>query len=88
MSKHVVRVTQWIEVEMDEAKFDAAFMEEFTSHFYPYDTIPEHAQHLAQMFARGVADNGDFIEGYGPAKEMGIAFRHVDGEKEYEGRDV
>lgn len=85
MSKHRVCVTQWIEVEVDESKFDAAFMEEFTSNFYSYDTIQEHACHLAQLHARGLADNHDFIEGYGTAKDMGIKFRQIDGDEDYEG---
>ena len=85
MAKHLVRVTQWVEVTMDEAKFDAEFMDEFTTSFFPYDTIEEHACHLAQLHARGVADDRDFIEGYGPAEDMGISFRVTDGEEDYEG---
>lgn len=84
--KHLVRVTQLVEVEIDEAKFDAEFMKEFTDSFYPYDTIPQHAMHLAQLHARGIADNHDFIEGYGPAKDMGIKFQIVEGGEEYEGQ--
>lgn len=86
MSKHRVVVTQVIYVEMDESKFDDAFMGEFTDNFYPYDTIEEHACHLAQLHARGIADDHDFIEGYGPASDMGIKFQHVDGDEEYTGR--
>lgn len=85
MTKHLVVVTQWVEVELDETKFDAVFMKEFTENFYSYYTIPEHACHLAQLHARGLADNLDFIEGYGPAKDMGIRFRVRDGEEDYEG---
>ena len=86
MAKHLVRVTQWVEVDMDEAKFDDAFMEEFTDNFYPYDTIEKHACHLAQLHARGIYFNGDFIEGYGPAADMGISFHIKDGDEDYEGR--
>jgi hypothetical protein len=84
MTKRKVQVTQIIEVEMDDAKFDADFMAEFTSSFYPYDTLEEHAEHLGQLYARGVAVDlpGEFIEGYGPADQMGIKFHHVGQETE------
>lgn len=86
MSKHLVLVSQLVEVEMDEAKFDAEFMREFVGSFYPYDTIEDHARHLAQLHARGIVDNSDFIEGYGPAKDMGIRFRVVESDEEYQRR--
>lgn len=73
-----VAVTQVVEVTLDESKFDADFMAEFVQHFFPIDTIHEHAEHLAQLYARGIYDNGDFIEGYGDAKDMGIKFSTVD----------
>ena len=86
MTKRRVQVTQWIDVEMDDAKFDADFMAEFTGSFFPYDTLTEHAEHLAQLFARGVVSGfpDEFIEGYGPASEMGIHFTEVDLEAECE----
>ncbi len=75
MTKRMICVRQFIEVEMDDAKFDADFMAEFVAHFYPFDTLERHAEHLAQRFARGIVDNGQFIEGYGYAADMGIRFR-------------
>ncbi|MBO9580348.1 MAG: hypothetical protein J7498_05605 [Sphingobium sp.] len=73
MTKFTVDVTQRIEVELDAEKFDDAFMEEFRASFYPFDTIEDHAQHLAQLHARGLVDwLPSFIEGYGPSNDMGI----------------
>lgn len=79
MAKYMVRVEQLVEVTLDEGKFTPAFMEEFQRHFFPLDTVPLHAEHLAQMYARGVADDApsEFIEGYGPPSEMGIKFRTI-----------
>ncbi|MCO5072063.1 MAG: hypothetical protein M9944_12735 [Rhizobiaceae bacterium] len=78
-TKRFVQVTHLVEVTMDDEKFDADFMAEFTASFYPYDTLEEHAEHLGQMYARGIVGDrpNEFIEGYGPASEMGIAFRSV-----------
>ena len=67
-----VRVTQEVTVTVDETKFTPEFMAEFRASFFPFDTLEEHVEHLAQLAARGVADNGTFIEGYGPAADMGI----------------
>ena len=82
ISKEVV-VTQVVLVTIDESKFDATFMAEFRASFYPFTTVNDHLEHLAQLFARGlVDDNNDFIEGYGPAKDMGIRFKIVDDSSE------
>jgi hypothetical protein len=80
--KYRVEVTQTIEVALDPAKFDDAFMAEFRDSFYDFDTIEEHAEHIAQMQARGVIDvsyqSGEFVEGYGDHRDMGINARCVD----------
>lgn len=77
MAKFTVIVEQQVEVELDEGKFDDAFMQEFREGFFPFDSLEEHAQHIAQLVARGVVELGweraDFIEGYGHAHEMGIS---------------
>jgi hypothetical protein len=81
MNKFIVLVTQEIEVTLDKTKFDEAFMEEFRQNFYSFDTIEEHAEHIAQLQARGVYEldsyNPEFIEGYGPQSEMGIKARSL-----------
>ena len=76
----LVKVTQVVEVTTDDNKFDAEFMREFVESFYPYDTIEEHTEHLAQLHARGVYDlegKSEFVEGYGPQAEMGIRVKTV-----------
>lgn len=74
--KFEVEVTQRVEVTLDASKFDAVFMQEFRDSFYGFDTIEEHAEHIAQLQARGLIDiswkSNEFIEGYGPAEEMGL----------------
>lgn len=82
MTTFNVAVTQVVAVTIDETKFDDVFMEEFRDSFFNFDEIEEHAEHLAQLYARGICDNGDFIEGYGPAKEMGIRFTDIERYKE------
>ena len=76
-----VEVTQTVEVTLDEASFDETFMREFRESFYDFDTIEEHAEHIAQLQARGLIDTEvrpEFIEGYGPSNEMGIRARVID----------
>lgn len=76
-----VAVTQTVEVKLDASKFDEAFMAEFRESFYNFDTIEEHAEHIAQLEARGlIGEWKPFIEGYGPAEDMGIAAQVVDTE--------
>ena len=85
MTKFTVQVTQLIEVELDESKFDEQFMSEFRASFYSFDTIEEHAEHIAQLQARGLIDlecGTEFIEGYGPSQDMGIKARCVETDME------
>jgi hypothetical protein len=88
MASFTVDVTQRIEVNLDEAKFDEAFMAEFRDYFFSFDSIEEHAEHIAQLQARGIVNlegyfaSREFIEGYGIAKGMGISARVIDTEIE------
>lgn len=84
MATKKVAVGEVIEVTVDESKFDEAFMEDFRRTMYPFRTLDEHIEHLAQLSARGIVFNEDsFIEGYGVAKDMGIKFRDLrEGETE------
>jgi hypothetical protein len=77
MKKFVVEVRQTVEVELDETKFDEAFMEEFRDSFYPFMTLADHAEHIAQLEARGLVElsTPEFIEGYGQSDDMGITAR-------------
>lgn len=70
-------VVRFVDVTLDESKFTETFMEEFRESFFPFFTIEDHRKHLAILYARGVIDGwrDEFIEGYGPASEMGISFK-------------
>jgi|GEM_PF-2851172 len=70
MAKYRVGVLFDIEIELDEKKFDEAFMAEFRESFYRFYEITDHVEHLAQLEARGLLE--DFTEGYGPIKDFGI----------------
>ena len=71
-----VTVVHTIDIEIDESKFTEEFMEEFRGYFYPFFDLEYHIEHIGQLQARGVIDlefnPKEFIEGYGPANEMGI----------------
>lgn len=71
-------VTRQVFVTVDESKFTPEFMEEYRAYFFPWQTIDNHREHLAELYGRGVIDGSpsEFIEGYGPASDMGITFRH------------
>ena len=77
--KKTVQVTMEVDVEVDESKFTDQFHTEFRGAFYPFNDIDDHFKHLAQLCARGLYNfmPSDFIEGYGPAKDMGIKAESV-----------
>jgi len=79
-----VEVSQRIKVTVDESKFTTQFMEEFRESFHPFHTIDEHIKHLAQLYARGITGGypSDFLEGYGPLKDMGIKFEGMGQDEE------
>lgn len=57
-------------VEFDETVINEQWMESFRQVFYDFDTLEEHAEHIAQYrarFGRG------FIDGYGVPLENGKA---------------
>lgn len=86
----VVEVTSEVQVTLDESRFDAEFMKGFREAFYQFNSIEQHARHLAQMQARGLLDEpqltNKFIEGYGPANDMGIEIVTIDCETQIVGR--
>lgn len=71
-----VTVVHTIDIEIDDSKFTEEFMEEFRRYFYPFFDLNDHYEHIGQLQARGIIDlefdPKEFIEGYGPANEMGI----------------
>ncbi len=85
-----VEVTQRVRVKLDPAKFTPEFMAEFRQSFFPFLTTRQHACHLAQLAARGVAELSryapkEFVEGYGMIGEMGISAEIIDGDEEIVG---
>lgn len=80
-----VEVTRRVKVTVDETKFTPEFMAEFRESFFPFEEVREHVAHLGALFARGAIDEfDDFIEGYGPPKEMGIRLEAVPWSEEVE----
>ena len=77
-----VVITKRVRVTLDESKFDQTFLAEFRESFYPFRTLNEHIEHLAQLEARELVSDGfdeyEFIEGYGPRSEMGIELKTID----------
>lgn len=74
-----VLVTTVVDVEIDDAKVDHAFMAEFRQSFFQFHTLEEHAQHIAQLAVRGVIGESldgpnEFVEGYGPLADAGIHY--------------
>lgn len=86
MTTKTVIVTLPVEVTVDETKFTPEFMQEFRDSFYSFATLDDHIKHLGQLYVRGgISDFGrPFIEGYGPASELGISFTELDGDTEIE----
>ena len=80
--KFKVTVTREVEVTLNARKFNEQFMSEFRDSFYNFHSLEEHAEHLAQLFVRGLADpnrDSGFIEGYGNCREMGIGMETLGG---------
>jgi len=69
-----VRVTQYIEVTVDESKMGDEFLDDFSKTFFPFADIDDHILHIAQLRARGIFDlKNAFVEGYGRIDKMGIS---------------
>lgn len=72
MKQFDIDVVQTVAITLDESKFTPEFMEEFRKYFYDFNTVEEHAQHLAQLGARGLIETPCSIEGYGLSTGMDI----------------
>lgn len=57
----VERVDEYV-IEFDENVINKEFIDSFKEYFYDFDTLEEHAEHIAQFRARF---GERFIEGYG-----------------------
>lgn len=56
------------EIEFDEKVINQEWLDKFAEHMYEFDTLEEHAEHLAQYRAR---TSNRFIDGYGVIKVNG-----------------
>lgn len=80
MISKTVTVIKEIKVTVDETKFDAAFFRQFDeSMFCLGEDMDEHMKNLAEKFVNGDAEGweDDFLEGYGPLKDMGVKFKEI-----------
>ena len=62
--------TTSVSVSLKEEAFDDAFMNEFRAAFFNFNSLYDHAAHIAQMAVRGLVEpfsfgSSQFIEGYG-----------------------
>lgn len=74
-----VEVRRIVRVIFDEAKFTPAFFDQFNATISDFgDDLDLHRIYLGRLFAAGVIDNGQFIEGYGPSAEMGIKLVEIE----------
>jgi hypothetical protein len=75
--KFSVEVIRCVIVEVDEEKFTDKFMEEYRESFDDsFYELEDHIKQLGWLYGAGRIDGGrkEFIEGYGPANELGIKF--------------
>lgn len=60
----VIQTTN-VTVEIDDDEFTPEYMAEFRKSFCRFDSLEEHAAHIAQLQARGMIHFDGFVEGYG-----------------------
>lgn len=97
MRTFTVDVTQTIEVTLDDTKFTPEFFKEYNESITYRGgddgdiewALRNHAEHLAWVHATGVEaldyvtpSAAAFVEGYGPASDMGIKAREIATETE------
>lgn len=77
--KRTVKVVQFIEVEIDEAKFDDDFLTAFSKSDSTVKTVEDHIVFLATLYAKGVIGGWDdeFVENYGELRDMGIKLKEI-----------
>ncbi len=78
-------VNQTISVEVDESKFTPEFLSAFRESFYDLETLDDHYEFLAELYATGrIEHESDFVEGYGKLSDMGVKLRKIDTEVDSE----
>ena len=73
-------------IEIDDSIITEEWMENFREYMNDFDSLEEHAEHLAQYQAR--MGNHQFIEGYGNVKRDGECWFLNDDEKPAEGFNI
>lgn len=66
--KCIVTRTDEYEIEFDNDVINEEYMEDYRKNFYEFDTLEDHAEHLAQHMSR-IGEG--FIEGYGALQVNG-----------------
>ncbi len=79
-----IEVVTEVEVILDDTKFDQPFFEQFNQIISDLgdnddrnDALCEHAKFLAYQHVQNGYDGNDFVEGYGPLKDMGISLSTI-----------
>lgn len=79
----LVTISTMVEVQVREELFTEEWLAEWRRAFYPFHTVNDHIEHIAQLAARDMLSE-TFTEGYGPLADMGISARTVDWSQETE----
>lgn len=81
MGEYSFVCTQGVDLVLKEDAFTPEFLKEFAETICEY-SIKDHAEHIAQLVARGIVDplffSSQFIEGYGHLGEF-VQSIHVSG---------
>lgn len=70
IKKFEVTVTQTVLIEIDDEKINDDFNKVFSEFMFPASCCEDHAEHLAQMEARGLIGFDKFVEGYGDIRSL------------------
>lgn len=70
IKEFVVEVTHTVLVKLDDEQINDEFNEAFSSMMWEIDGLEDHAEHLAQMEARGLIGFDKFVEGYGDLRDI------------------
>lgn len=84
IKKFRVEVRQIVEVELDDSHLNDDFNKAFSECFWDVDCLEDHANHIAQMEARGLIGLDKFVEGYGDLREMNCKVKVLDVHEECE----
>ena len=79
-------VNQTVSVEVDESKFTPEFLAEFRENFQELETLDDHYEYLAELYATGRIKGypSEEVEGYGKLADMGIKLLQLTCEVEEE----